>query len=237
VCVCVCVPVCVCVCDCLCRAKSIASSDASLEFWGVQSGQNTSVRIGLSAASRDSWEKVGEGPEKFRKGKEEVKAKKGRATAGGDRGGRRDTSSFTPFTPHSPAYTPKGPDPRRRIHQCTLDTDRGGRRDTSSSRSSADFSSPGREGSQRNHNRREAGAPRGGGGHKTQPPLQASESSDKRRGGGVAKVPNGEVGTRREGARIRVESSSSDDDSSPFASSPFLRRMPASFSQKPVRSS
>jgi hypothetical protein len=26
-------------------------------------------------------------------------------------------------TPHSPAYTPKGPDPRRRIHQRTLDTD------------------------------------------------------------------------------------------------------------------
>ena len=228
----------------MCRAKSIASSDASLEFWGVQSGPNTGVRIGLSAASRDSWEKVGEGPEKFRKGKEEVKAKKGRATAGGDCGGRRDTTPFTPFTPHSPAYTPKGPDPRRRIHQCTLDTDRGGRRDTSSSRtsssrSSADFSSPERERSQRNQNRREAGAPRGGGGHrnKTQPPLQASEPSDKRRGGGMAKVPNGEVGTRREGARIRVESSSSDDDSSPFASSPFLRRTPASFSQKPVRSS
>jgi len=225
----------------LCRAKSVASSDASLEYWGVQSGPKTGVGISLSADSPlPSWAKVGEGPQKLRKGKEEVQAKKGRATADGDGGDRRDTSFFTPFTP---AYTPKGPDPRRRIHQRALDTDRGGRRDSSSSPSSADFSSPGREGSQRNHNRMEVGAPRGGRGHrnpflsnKNQLPLQASESSEKR-GGGMTKVPNGNVETRREGARNPVESSTSDDDSWPFASSPFLRRTPASFSQKPVRSS
>ena len=229
VCVCACVRVCVCACACVHRAKSVASSDASLEYWGVQSSSKTGGRSDLSAAGRGEKE-----------GKEGAKTKSARASTGGGRGDRmKETSSTRPPADFNSSVSSNDDSDSLSLTASPL-LKRGSRSNHLSAvrvHAAANVGNGKRE--NRNGKEREEGAPRrgAGSGDKTQPPLQASEPSGKRGGGGQAMLSAGEVRKRRGGARKVVGSSSSDDDSSPFSSSPFLRRTPSSFSQRPGRNS